>query len=107
VTWAKRRGAPFDAPVEPTPGQVRRAAGTSFGVARWADAVERTAFGGTPVDARAELEVERLAPDAAEWNDAEAADGRLAHENDTIQDPPRDGDLAEGFGADEPRREED
>lgn len=62
VAWARKRGKPFDARPEPTPGQVRRAAGSEFTVARWADAVERAAFGGEVVDERAEGEVDRLAP---------------------------------------------
>jgi hypothetical protein len=62
VAWARRRGLPYDARPEPTPGHVRRAAGGEFTVARWADAVERAAFGGQVVDARAEGEIERLAP---------------------------------------------
>jgi hypothetical protein len=66
VGWARRRGLPYDARPEPTPGHVRRAAGGEFTVARWADAVERAAFGGQVVDARAEGEIERLAPNAAE-----------------------------------------
>jgi len=63
VTWAKKRGRPFDAAPEPTPGHVRRAAGADFGTARWADAVEKAAYGGDDVDARVEAEVDRLAPD--------------------------------------------
>jgi len=62
VVWAKLRGRPFDARPEPTPGHVRRAAGDDFRVARWADAVERAAFAGEPVDARVESEIDRLAP---------------------------------------------
>jgi hypothetical protein len=62
VAWARRRGLPYDARPEPTPGHVRRAAGGEFTVARWADAVERAAFGGQVVDARAEGEIERLGP---------------------------------------------
>jgi hypothetical protein len=65
VAWARRRGLPFDARPEPTPGHVRRAAAGEFTVARWADAVERAAFGGQVVDAHAEKEVERLAPPAS------------------------------------------
>ncbi|HEX8790678.1 MAG TPA: hypothetical protein VF765_06985 [Polyangiaceae bacterium] len=65
VGWARRRGLPFDARPEPTPGHVRRAAAGEFVVAKWADAVERAAFGGQVVDARAESEIERLAPPAA------------------------------------------
>lgn len=65
VAWARRRGRPFDSPPEATPGHVRRAAGADFAVARWADAVERAAFGGGTVDARVEADVERLEPNAA------------------------------------------
>lgn len=64
VAWARARGRPFDARPEPTPAQVRRAAVGEFAVARWADAVERAAYGGAVVDARAEEEVDRLAPGA-------------------------------------------
>ncbi len=64
VAWARLRGRPFDARPDPTPGHVRHAAGEDFRVARWADAVERAAFGGEPVDARVEADVDRLAPGA-------------------------------------------
>lgn len=62
VTWARRRGRPFDVKPEPTPGHVRRAAADDFQTARWADAVERAVFGGGEVDARMESEIERMAP---------------------------------------------
>jgi hypothetical protein len=62
VAWARLRGAPFDVKPEATPGHVRRAAGDDLRAARWADAVERAAYGGGAVDARAEAEVERLEP---------------------------------------------
>ena len=65
VSWARQRGRPFDARPEPTPGHVRRQAGNDFNLARWAEAVERAAFAGTAVDARAEEEIDRLAPSAA------------------------------------------
>ena len=65
VTWARLRGRPFDARPEPTPGHVRRAAGEDFRVARWADAVEKAAYAGEPVDARLEADVDRLAPTPA------------------------------------------
>jgi hypothetical protein len=71
VAWARSRGKPFDARPEPTPGHVRRAAGKELPVAQWADAVERAAYGGTPVDADAEGKVDRLAP-APEPADADA-----------------------------------
>jgi hypothetical protein len=64
VAWAKRAGMPYDQRPEPTPGHIRRAAGEDFKTARWADAVERAAFGGGEVDARAEKEIERMAPQA-------------------------------------------
>jgi hypothetical protein len=62
VGWAKKAGLPFDQRPEPTPGHVRRAAAEDFQTARWADAVEKAVFGGAEVDARAEKEIERLAP---------------------------------------------
>jgi hypothetical protein len=65
VSWARSRGRPFDIKPEPTPGHVRRAAGDDAGTARWAEAVERAAFGGREVDARLEGEIERMAPKEA------------------------------------------
>jgi hypothetical protein len=65
VQWAKLRGRPFDARPDPTPAHVRRAAGDDFRVARWADAIERAAYAGEPVDERAEADVDRLAPSPA------------------------------------------
>jgi len=62
VTWARKRGRPFDVKPEPTPGHVRRTAADDFQTARWADAVERAVFGGGEVDARMEGEIERMAP---------------------------------------------
>jgi hypothetical protein len=62
VAWARKRGKPYDARPEPTPGHVRRAAASEFTVARWADAVERAAYGGAVVDEHAQGEVDRLAP---------------------------------------------
>jgi hypothetical protein len=62
VGWARKRGKPYDARPEPTPGHVRRAAGSEFTVARWADAVERAAYGGAVVNEHAQEEVDRLAP---------------------------------------------
>ncbi len=64
VEWARSRGKPFDVRPEPTPGHVRNAAGEGE-VARWADAVERAAFGPTDVDAKLEEDVERLRPPKA------------------------------------------
>jgi hypothetical protein len=65
VSWARRRGRPFDTRPEPTPGHVRRAAASEFAVARWADAVERAAYGGSAVDQDVQAEVDRLAPPEA------------------------------------------
>lgn len=62
VAWARRRGRPFDLKPEPTPGQVRRAAADDPETARWAEAIERAAFGAGEVDARIEDEIDRLAP---------------------------------------------
>ncbi len=75
VGWARRRGRPFDARPEPTPAHIRRAARTAGAgesvveraeraerIETWADAVERAAYAGAPVDAGAEAEVNRLAP---------------------------------------------
>ena len=62
VAWAHRRGRPFDGRPEPTPGHVRRAAASEVAVARWAEAVERAAYGEGLVDAEAQREVDRLAP---------------------------------------------
>ena len=53
----------FDVRPEATPGHVKRVASGEAGTARWADAVERAAFGPGDVDARIEQEIERLAPD--------------------------------------------
>jgi len=66
VAWARRRGRPFDAQPDATPGHVRRAAGQDVALARWAEAVERAAYAGGEVDQRTQSEVDRLAPpDAA------------------------------------------
>jgi hypothetical protein len=59
VDWARGRGGPFATKHEPTPGQVRRAAGDGR-TARWATAVEGAAFGHAEVDARVEMEVDAL-----------------------------------------------
>jgi len=72
VQWAKRAGTPFDVRPEPTPGHVRKAAGDDFQTARWADAVERAVFGQGPVDARAEREIERMAPKTTQNVEPEA-----------------------------------
>jgi hypothetical protein len=62
VAWARRRGRPFDSDGEPTPGHVRRVAVAEVSVARWAEAVERAAYGGGVVDEQAQGDVDRLAP---------------------------------------------
>jgi hypothetical protein len=62
VAWARRQGTPYVTALEPTPGHVQRAAGSSVAVGHWANAVERAAYGGAVVDERAEAEVDRLAP---------------------------------------------
>jgi hypothetical protein len=62
VAWARRRGRPFDARPEPTPGHVQRVARSGDAAKAWAEAVERAAYSGAPVDARSEAEVDRLAP---------------------------------------------
>jgi hypothetical protein len=62
VVWARRRGKPFDARPEPTPGQVRSAAAADPSVARWADAVERAAYGGGAVDEPAQRAIDGVAP---------------------------------------------
>jgi hypothetical protein len=43
---------------------VRKSAGKDFALARWADAVERAAYGGGSVDADLEADVDRIAPPA-------------------------------------------
>jgi hypothetical protein len=77
VAWARLRGAPFDVKPEATPGHVRRAAGEDFSTARWADAVEKAAYGGAAVDAAAEAEIERLEPAGAHKSpDVDAKGGK-------------------------------
>ncbi|MDP8999045.1 MAG: hypothetical protein M3O46_02930 [Myxococcota bacterium] len=66
VSWARRRGAPYDSPGEPTPGYVHRAAGSDVAIARWARATEQAAYGGTVVDKHIQEDVDRLAPKDAE-----------------------------------------
>jgi hypothetical protein len=66
VSWARRAGGAFDVKPEPTPGHVKRAAGADFRTARWADEVERAVFGGAEIDARAEADIDRLAPGGPE-----------------------------------------
>lgn len=63
VSWAKRKGAPFDVRPEPTPGHIKRVASSEQDTLKWAEAVERAAFGPGEVDARIEQEIEKLQPD--------------------------------------------
>ncbi len=79
VTWAARRGRPFDARPEPTPRHVRNAARPGDAVAAWADAVEQAVYAGTAIDAQGEEEVDRLAP----------ADASLPADTRRIREPPR------------------
>jgi|GEM_PF-655321 len=95
VSWARRRGPPFDTRPEPTPGHVRRVASDDASVARWAEALERVAFGPGDVDARAEQEVESLAPE----------DHRRAGEHESRNEH-RDGDARAAAPAGERRRSE-
>jgi hypothetical protein len=62
AAWARRKGGTYDLRPDATPGHVRAAAGARPDVSRWADAVERAAFGPDPVDARAHSDVDILAP---------------------------------------------
>ena len=64
VSWARRRGPPYDVRPEPTPGQVKRAAESGNpAVAEWASAIEEAAFDAGDVDARVEADVMALDPD--------------------------------------------
>lgn len=67
VRWAKARGTPYDGPVEPTPGHVRRVAnrGGADEVETWARAVEDAAFGPLPVDRDVEAAARGREPSAA------------------------------------------
>jgi hypothetical protein len=62
VAWARRKGRPYDASPEPTPGHVRRMARAGDATHAWAEAVERAAYSGAAIDAPREAEVDRLAP---------------------------------------------
>jgi hypothetical protein len=101
VVWARGRGKPFDVLPEATPGHVRRAAGAELPVARWADAVERAAFGGRAIDANAEEEIDRLAPERVQ---RELGIRAGAYSHDTLEDPPRE-ESAETTGGDGVDRE--
>lgn len=85
VQWARRRGAPFDARPEPTPGHVRRVAGGDVGTAHWADAVERAVFGPDEVDARAEQEVNRLAPNGGSRSEPQTGAGADHHSHADLE----------------------
>ena len=71
VSWARRRGTPYDRAAEPTPGRVKEVAGADVSVARWAGALEQAAYGGLIVDERAQAKVNSLAP-ASETDDVDA-----------------------------------
>jgi hypothetical protein len=64
VEWVKRQGDAFAFKAEPTPAELS-AFSTMFRpeVAAWADAVERAAYGGAPVDAVVEDAVKKLIPE--------------------------------------------
>jgi hypothetical protein len=63
VDWVKKRGDPFTFKGEPTPGELSAfAAMFRQDVSEWANAVERAAYGGSPVDAAAHEAVSGLAP---------------------------------------------
>jgi hypothetical protein len=62
VSWARRRGTPYDTLPEPTPGHVWQTAASDVTVARWARALEHAAYSGVVVDEDAQVEVDRLAP---------------------------------------------
>ncbi|XXX81068.1 carboxypeptidase-like regulatory domain-containing protein [Sorangium sp. So ce134] len=59
VRWARRQGAPFEGPPEPTPGHVRRVASRvqQREVELWATRIEHAAFGPEPVDERLEQDL--------------------------------------------------
>jgi hypothetical protein len=64
VRWARRQGAPFEGPPEPTPGHVRRVAtrAQQYDVEAWASLIESAAFGPEPVDERVEQQVSAAEP---------------------------------------------
>ncbi len=72
VGWARRKGRPYDASPEPTPGHVQRMARSGDAVKTWAEAVERAAYSGEAIDARGESEVNRLAPADAQTSRGDA-----------------------------------
>jgi hypothetical protein len=66
VQWARRRGRPWVDDVEPTPGRLARVAEARHApdVARWADEVERAAYGPDPLDAEREDAIRKREPAA-------------------------------------------
>jgi hypothetical protein len=64
VRWARRQGAPFEGPPEPTPGHVRRVAGRAQDqeVEAWASRIEQAAFGPDEVDERLERDLRGAEP---------------------------------------------
>jgi hypothetical protein len=64
VRWARRRGAPFDAMPEPTPGHVRRVAarGNALEVEGWARQMEAVVYGPDAVGEAVEREVRAAEP---------------------------------------------
>jgi len=65
VAWARRRGPPFDAQPDASPGHVQRAAASDARagqIARWARAVEAAAYDEGVVDEKGQAEVDALAP---------------------------------------------
>jgi len=64
VRWARRQGAPFEGPPEPTPGHLRRVASRAqdHEVEAWAARVEHAAFGPEPVDEQVELALRGAEP---------------------------------------------
>ena len=59
VRWSRRQGPPFEGPLEPTPGHVRRVASRAqdLDIERWASEIERAAFGPEVVDESMESEL--------------------------------------------------
>lgn len=64
VRWARRQGAPFDGPPEPTPGHVRRVAARAnvTEVEAWAHQLEQIAFGPDTVDEHLEQQIRATEP---------------------------------------------
>lgn len=64
VRWARRQGAPFDGPPEPTPGHVRRVAtrASAKEIEAWALKIEHLAFSLDEVDEKTERDVRATEP---------------------------------------------